>query len=77
MTGSFPSDGKFVMLKEGEAYDARARGPNWKFRLVFFPIQDSLPQEHCESWPKRDRKTLEIRNLTIKGVESAQQLHSC
>ena len=60
------SGGKFVVLKEGEAYDARARGPKRKFRLVLFPIQDLLQQKHCESWPKRDPETLEIRNLTIK-----------
>jgi hypothetical protein len=36
------------------------------FDLVLFPIQDLLKQKHGESWPKRDRETLEIRNLIIK-----------
>jgi hypothetical protein len=30
------------------------------FDLVLFPIQDLLKQKHGESWPKRDRETLEI-----------------
>ena len=36
------------------------------FDLLLFPIQDLLKQKHGESWPKRDRETLETRNLITK-----------
>jgi hypothetical protein len=31
------SGGKFVASRAGEAYDARDRGPNWKFRTNISP----------------------------------------
>lgn len=38
--------------------------------LVVFPIQRILRNRHATDWPKREYKTVEVRNIKFRHVDS-------
>lgn len=37
--------------------------------LVVFPIRRTLAKKHASEWPKRERKTVEVRNIKFRPVQ--------